>query len=444
MSLDYEPRFTEPLQASYIVREGQPVKLSCRFTAYPKGTITWLKDGTPIDFEALGISRDFTVVKEVDYTALLIKEAFPEDTGSYVVVIRNSIGEAHSFTQLTVEDFFCRTPESELSDTPSKPVFVQSLRDTTINEGQKLKLNAAVNAHPEPEIIWYRNDIPLKNSRDLMLTFDGQLCTLTKERCEKENDTGVYRITAVNSMGQAECTCQVIVQSSDTLMLRDRLQFNHTQPIGGQAVQESEKLLSDSLVEQQSVPTSTLITETKSVSNIYEQQVQTANTTDTLEVPKISRSRSSFHQAKTMKFGSAPKLSFTMNTLPTMPAPEPMLTTPAGFPPEFRQLFHDQKTSLGSTVKFEARAIGTQPLNAYWLFNGSPITHLGSNQHYQQQIFNDTYILTIFNIRYDDIGKYTLHVENAWGKATCTAELFVPPTVARYGKKISRQTWNQL
>lgn len=61
MSLDYEPRFTEPLQASYIIREGQPVKLSCRFTASPKGTIIWLKDGTPIDFEALGISRDFTV-----------------------------------------------------------------------------------------------------------------------------------------------------------------------------------------------------------------------------------------------------------------------------------------------------------------------------------------------------------------------------------------------
>ena len=81
---------------------------------------------------------------------------------------------------------------------------------------------------------------------------------------------------------------------------------------------------------------------------------------DTLEVPKISRTKSSFHQAKTMKFGSAPKPSFIMNTMPT---PEPMLTTPAGFPPEFRQLFHDQKTSLNSTIKFEARVIGTQPLN---------------------------------------------------------------------------------
>jgi hypothetical protein len=39
-----------------------------------------------------------------------------------------------------------------MSDTPCKPVFVQPLRDITINEGQKLKLHAAINAHPEPEV----------------------------------------------------------------------------------------------------------------------------------------------------------------------------------------------------------------------------------------------------------------------------------------------------
>ena len=61
MSSGYEPRLTEPLKASYLIREGQPVKLSCRFDASPKGNIHWLKDGIPIDFEALGISRDFTV-----------------------------------------------------------------------------------------------------------------------------------------------------------------------------------------------------------------------------------------------------------------------------------------------------------------------------------------------------------------------------------------------
>ena len=49
-------------------------------------------------------------MKEVDYTALLIKETFPEDTGSYTVVVQNPLGEARSFAQLTVEEFFCRTP----------------------------------------------------------------------------------------------------------------------------------------------------------------------------------------------------------------------------------------------------------------------------------------------------------------------------------------------
>ena len=55
-----------------------------------------------------------------------------------------------------------------------------------------------------------------------MLTFDGQLCTLIKDRCEKENDTGIYRLTAVNSMGQAESICQVIVQSNDARIFRER------------------------------------------------------------------------------------------------------------------------------------------------------------------------------------------------------------------------------
>jgi len=34
-----------------------------------------------------------------------------------------------------------------------------------------------------------------------------------------------------------------------------------------------------------------------------------------------------------------------------------------GFPPEFLQLFTDQPAAINSTIRFEARLIGTQPLN---------------------------------------------------------------------------------
>lgn len=152
-----------------------------------------------------------------------------------------------------------------MSDTPCKPVFVQPLLDVTITEGQKLKLHAAINAHPEPEvkgktskkcsilfllykIIWYRNNIPLKNTRDVTITFDGQLCKLTKDRCEKENDIGFYRITAVNSMGQAESICQVNIQSKDTPLFRERVQSTRAAPIFLQTLEdrtarEGEKII---------------------------------------------------------------------------------------------------------------------------------------------------------------------------------------------------------
>lgn len=98
------------------------------------------------------------------------------------------------------------------------------------------------------KIIWYRNNIPLKNSRELTLTFDGQLCKLIKDRCEKENDAGTYRITAVNSMGQAESVCQVVINSYGPNLFRERVQSARSLPVFTQTLQdvtlkEGDKLL---------------------------------------------------------------------------------------------------------------------------------------------------------------------------------------------------------
>jgi len=111
-----------------------------------------------------------------------------------------------------------------------------------------------------------------------MLTFDGQLCTLTKDRCEKENDTGIYRIAAVNSMGQAESVCQVIVQSNDTQIFRERLQSTRSipvfiQPLQDKTVYEGEKLLLQARVNGQPKPQVIWYKDNHSLSNTYEHQV---------------------------------------------------------------------------------------------------------------------------------------------------------------------------
>ncbi|CAF2499044.1 unnamed protein product [Rotaria sp. Silwood2] len=437
MSSQYEPRFTEPLKASYIIREGQPVKLSCRFDANPQGDVEWLKDGKPIDFAALGISRDFKVVKEVDYTALLIKEAFPEDIGSYTVIIRNPLGEARSFAQLTVEGYFCRTPESEMSDTPCKPIFVQPLRDITIHEGQKLKLHAAINAHPEPEIFWFCNNIPLKTTRDVTLTFDGQLCTLVKDQCEKENDSGLYRITAVNSMGQAESICQVTILSKDTQLFTERVHSMRSPPVIFQSlenktVHEGERIIFQVRISGQPKPQIIWYKDNQPLRNTHDHKIRNQDDIYTLEIPELFMDDAGSYMVKAINIEGEAKCECLLNILPPINHismnTEQTNIQPNGFPPEFLQLFIDRQTIVNSTIKFEARLIGTQPLNVYWLFNGSPISNIQNNQRYQQQNFNDTYSLTIYDVHYEDAGRYTLNAENAWGKATCTAELFVPPS----------------
>ncbi len=56
------------------------------------------------------------------------------------------------------------------------------------------------------------------------------------------------------------------------------------------------------------------------------------------------------------------KCEGSLNILPST-TNIPMNIQSNGFPPEFLQLFTDQQTFINSTIKFEARLIGTQPLN---------------------------------------------------------------------------------
>lgn len=88
----------------------------------------------------------------------------------------------------------------------------------------------------------------MKSSREVTITFDGQLCTLVKNHCEKENDAGLYRIAAVNSVGQAESLCQVKIEPRGLLKSVERMQSARSPPFILQAlesrtVHEGERIL---------------------------------------------------------------------------------------------------------------------------------------------------------------------------------------------------------
>jgi hypothetical protein len=74
------------------------------FTALPKAEVIWMRDNQQIDLNLMGLAKDFHITIDADSTSLKMREAMPDDSGAYSVLIRNPLGQARSSTQLFVKE----------------------------------------------------------------------------------------------------------------------------------------------------------------------------------------------------------------------------------------------------------------------------------------------------------------------------------------------------
>ncbi|GFS55665.1 hypothetical protein NPIL_90651 [Nephila pilipes] len=81
------------------IKDGETGQLKIKASGVPKPTIKWLKDGK----ELRPTNRVESVVDEDGTVALVIKNARPEDAGTYSVVVHNPLGEAKSTAPVAVE-----------------------------------------------------------------------------------------------------------------------------------------------------------------------------------------------------------------------------------------------------------------------------------------------------------------------------------------------------
>ncbi|KAM9225689.1 myosin light chain kinase, smooth muscle [Dugong dugon] len=95
------------------------------------------------------------------------------------------------------------------------PTFKEKLQDVRVAEGKKLLLQCLVSSDPPATITWTLNGKMLKTTRFIILSQEGSLCSVSIERALPE-DRGLYKCVAKNSAGQAECSCQVIVDDAPT------------------------------------------------------------------------------------------------------------------------------------------------------------------------------------------------------------------------------------
>lgn len=92
------------------------------------------------------------IVIESGYTALEIKEIFPEDMGQYTVVARNLGGEARTSARLDIEGLNLINGSVGVGP-PSKPRFVEPLQNKEVQEGTRAHFKCHVVGYPEPQVI---------------------------------------------------------------------------------------------------------------------------------------------------------------------------------------------------------------------------------------------------------------------------------------------------
>ncbi|KAK6627495.1 hypothetical protein RUM44_009973 [Polyplax serrata] len=203
------PEVTQEL-SSVAARAGEKIKLQCHVRGLPEPEIFWHHDGKKIK-----TNRDVTTNYADNIATLSITEIYPKDGGTYKMTAKNIAGEAQSTCTVTVKALPSRdtsVDDSEMASEkePTKPSIQLQLRDQTVVEGKTVLLECVIVGQPEPEVIWYRDGEPVKESDDILLLFQGDHCSLLIKDVYVE-DAGVYKVVAINCAGEVSSCCRLRV-----------------------------------------------------------------------------------------------------------------------------------------------------------------------------------------------------------------------------------------
>ncbi|XP_059427400.1 myosin light chain kinase, smooth muscle isoform X2 [Carassius carassius] len=106
---------------------------------------------------------------------------------------------------------FLESVEDE-NHTPVAPSFSSVIQDVEVVEGSAARFDCKIEGYPDPEVVWYKDDQPIKETRHFQIDYeeDGHCSLVISEVCP--DDDAKYTCKAVNSLGEATCTAELMVE----------------------------------------------------------------------------------------------------------------------------------------------------------------------------------------------------------------------------------------
>ncbi|KAM6978468.1 myosin light chain kinase, smooth muscle [Tautogolabrus adspersus] len=93
-----------------------------------------------------------------------------------------------------------------------KPTFSSVIKDVEVVEGSAARFDCKIEGYPDPEVVWYKDEQPIKETRHFQLDYDEDgNCSLVISEVSGDDDAK-YMVKAVNSLGEATCTAELLVE----------------------------------------------------------------------------------------------------------------------------------------------------------------------------------------------------------------------------------------
>uniref|UniRef100_A0A8D3DUY4 Myomesin 1a (skelemin) n=1 Tax=Scophthalmus maximus TaxID=52904 RepID=A0A8D3DUY4_SCOMX len=214
-SLTHPPEFIVKPRGQ-TVWEGNTVKLHCTVAGWPKPRTAWYKNNVLIDAKAR--PEKYTAESNYNMHSLEIKNCDFLDTAQYHVSALNVKGEASYVATVVV-----KSRESGYLTSEHGVTFETSIIDKFEvafgREGETLSLGCTVIVYPvvkkyQPDVVWYRNSVPLTSSKWVHTHWSGERATLTLVHLNKE-DEGMYTLRVNTKSGYDAYSAYVFVRDAD-------------------------------------------------------------------------------------------------------------------------------------------------------------------------------------------------------------------------------------
>ncbi|NWQ80229.1 OBSCN protein, partial [Columbina picui] len=192
------PDFEEEL-ANCTAELGETVKLACKVTGAPKPSVSWYKDGKPVEVDPHHI-----IIEDPDGSCTLILDNLTGvDSGQYMCFASSPAGNASTLGKILVQ---------------VPPQFVNKVRNAYFVEGEDAQFTCTIEGAPRPQIRWYKDGVLLKDSNKYQAFSEprsGMVVLVVKN--PSNEDMGHYECELVNRLGSAKSGAELYHHSAAAL-----------------------------------------------------------------------------------------------------------------------------------------------------------------------------------------------------------------------------------